>query len=267
MRVVRALLLPAVVAALVVFGWTYEVPGPPPPPLGEEEVAWVAIVRDWLREPLPERCSTPLGASPTERLERIRDGLVDACDEEDPARALRRSREARARLVAELRDRRELDELTGLVASSRVEPRLGEAMTALAAGAAVQVRCWSQADWRAVRAEEEALTGSRAERDSFWLPRERSFHLQNVHCGPLVRLVHGEQPRARGRRVDLALALWATAAAAESFSRRPCVPPARLAMLLGAPRGYAFGLVRFARRELAPLLPVASRRCRTSRPS
>jgi hypothetical protein len=267
MRVARALVLPAIIAGLIAFGVTYDVPGPPPPPLSAAELGWVGQAREWLREPLPGRCSDSLGAAPTDRLDDIRAAFLAACDETDPARALARSREARARLASELRTRRELAAQTGLVARSRVEPRLGEAMTVLAGGRPVEVRCWAQADWRAVRAEETALAGGPLEIDSFWLPQARSLHLQGVHCGPLVRLALGQQPRARGRRVDLSLALWTVAAAAERLSARPCVPPARLAMLLGATRGYAVGLVRFARRELDPVLPPASRRCRTSRPS
>jgi hypothetical protein len=267
MRVARALLLPGIVAGLIAFGWTYEVPGPPPPPLSDAELGWVGQVRDWLREPLPVRCAGALADAPTDRLDEIRRAFRDACDEADPAEALVRSREARARLAAELRSRRDLEAESGLVARSRVEPRLGKALTVLGGGRPVEVRCWAQADWRAVRAEEAALTGGRFETDSFWLPHERSLHLQGVHCGPLVRLSLGQQPRARGRRVDLSLALWTVARAAERFSTRPCVPPARLAMLLDSPRGYAVGIVRFARSELGPLLPAASRRCRTSRPS
>ena len=267
MRVVRALLLPAFVAGLVVFGATYDVPAPPPPPLSAAELGWLEAVREWLREPLPGRCSAVLAEAPSDRLGDVRSDFLDACEEADPVRALVLSREARARLASELRSRRPLAASGGLVARSRVEPRLGRALTVLAGGRPVRVRCWTQADWRAVRAEEVALAGGREEVASFWLPRERSLHLQGVDCGPLVRLALGVQPSSSGRRSDLAMSLWTAAAAAEHVSVRPCVPPARLALLLGASREYAFELVRFARRELAPLLPPASRRCRTSRPS
>jgi hypothetical protein len=267
MRVVRALVLPAFVAVLVLFGLTYPVPGPPPPPLSAAELGWVASVRDWLREPLPARCNSALAEAPTSRLEPAADAFSEACAETDPVRRLARSRAARARLVAELRDRRELPVAAGLVGVSRIEPRLGEALTSISADGPVEVRCWAQADWRVVQAEESALTGVGSRGEAFWLPGERSLHLQGLHCGPLVRLAAGEQPRPRAARADLALALWTAAAAAERVSLRPCVPPARLAMLLGAPRGYAVGLVRFAYRELGPVLPPVSRRCRTSRPS
>jgi hypothetical protein len=269
MRVVRALVLPAAVAALALFGWTYDVPGPPPPPLSGAELAWVAAARDWLRTPVAQRCATPPPPpAPTGRLELIGGSFADACEEQDPARAAVRLREARARLAGELRDRQELLVEGGLSGRSRVEPRLGEALEALAAdGGPVEVRCWAQADWRGVLAEESALTGAAPRREWIWLPAERSLQLQGVHCGPLVRLAAGEEPRARGRRVDLALALWSAAVAAENVSLRPCVPAARLALVLGGARGYVFGLVRFARRELRPVLPRPSRRCRTSRPS
>ena len=143
-----------------------------------------------------------------------------------------------------------------------MEPRPSRALTTIAADdGRVEVRCWAQTDWRGVLAEEPALTGASARRDWIWLPEERSLQLQGVHCGPLVRLAAGEQPRLRGRRVDAALALWTAAGAAESVSARPCLPPARLALVLGAGRGYILDLVRFAWRELAPLLPPPSRRC------
>jgi hypothetical protein len=268
MRVVRALVLPAAVAALLLFGWTYDVPGPPPPPLSGAELVWVAAVRDWLRTPAVKRCATRLPPAPTGRLEPIGGSFADACEEQDPARAAVTLREARARLVGQLRDRRELLVESGLSGRSRIEPRLGQALTAIAAGGGpVEVRCWAQTDWRGVLAEESALTGAAPSREWIWLSAERSLQLQGVHCGPLVRLAAGEQPRARGRRVDLALALWTAAVAAENVSLRPCLPPARLALVLGASRQYAFGLVRLARRELRPVLPAPSRRCRTSRPS
>jgi hypothetical protein len=268
MRVVRALVLPVLIAILLIFGWTYDVPGPPPGPLTEVELVWVSAARAWLREPLAARCRTALAEAPTGRLDRIADAFTAACDEPDRTRALARSREARALLAAELRDRQRLPVSDGLVGTSRIEPRLGRVLRVLARGRPVQVRCWAQADWRAVRAEEAALTGiASLRREWFWLPRQRSLHLQGIHCGPLVRLAKGVQPQARGARADLAIALWTAAAAAESVSARPCVPPARLALLLGAPRGYAFGLVRFARRELGPVLPPAGRRCLTARAS
>jgi hypothetical protein len=268
MRVVRTLVLPAVVVALVLYGWTYDVPGPPPPPLSDAELGWVAEVRGWLSEPQAERCAAGLAPAPTERLEDVGDAFADACEEQDPARATQRLREARARLTAQLRARRELLVEGGLSGRSRVEPRLSEALTALAGeDGPVEVRCWAQSDWRGVVAEEAALTGAASSREWIWLPGARSLQLQGVHCGPLVRLAAGEQPRPRGRRVDLALALWTVAVAAENVSVRPCLPPGRLALVLGAPRGYAFGLVRFAWRELGPVLSSPSRRCRTSRPS
>jgi hypothetical protein len=265
MRVIRWLVLPLLVAGLLVFGWTYDVPEPPPGPLAETELGWIAAARAWLREPLPARCSVALADAPTKRLDRVAGAFEDACEEPDPALALARSREARALLAGELRDRRPLPVSDGLVGTSRIEPRLGRALRVLARGRRVQVRCWSQSDWQRVRAEEAALAGvATLRREWFWLPSRRSLHLQGIHCGPLVLLAKGVQPQARGARADLAIALWTASAAAESVSARPCVPPARLAMLLGASRGYAFGLVRFARRELEPVLPPAGRRCLTA---
>ena len=267
MRIVRLLVLPVLVAALVAFGWAYDLPQPPPGPLSAAELRWISGVRGWLAAPLPARCGQALATAPTGRLARVRGDLRGACDETVPARAVERSRQARRRLASELRDRKPLPVNGELVGTSRIEPRLGATMTRLAGGRRVEVRCWSQADWRAVAAEEAALTGARLGRQFFWLPAERSLQLQGVHCGPLVRLAGGERPRARGRRADLSVALWVAAGAAESFSRRPCVPPAVLATSLGSPGSYAVDLVGAARAELAPLLPPASRRCRTSRPS
>lgn len=266
MRFLRLLLLPAVVAGLLLFGATYDVPGPPPPRLSAAELAWIDGVRGWLDAPPPGRCAVRLATAPSGRLDDVRGDLLDACGEQEPERALERSREARGRLAAELVDRRPLPVSAELVGTSRIEPRLSAAVTRLAGGRPVEVRCWSQSDWRVVLAEEAALTGVRRPRESFWLPGERSLHVQGVHCGPLVRLALGVQPRSRARRADLAVALWAGAAAAESAARR-CVPPAVFATAVGAAGRYAVGLVRWARRELGPLVPSPSRRCTTSRPS
>ena len=267
MRFARALVLPVVVLGLIAFGATYDVPGPPEPRLSAGEVAWLSSFRDWAAAPLAERCGHPLDAAPTGRLGDVRDDLFGACREEEPSERLTRSRQARGELASLLVDRRPLPVSGELVGSSRVEPTLGAAVTQLAGRRPVEVRCWSQADWQVVRAEEAALTGTRAGVPAFWLPSERSLNLQGVDCGPLVLLARGLQPRARARRADLALALWAVAAAAESASARPCVAPATLATALGASGRYAVGLATWARAELGPLLPPPSRRCRTSRPS
>src|SRR6187200_85910 len=267
MRVVKALVLPLVVVALIAFGATYDLPQPPPGPLDAAELRWIGRARDWLAVAVPARCDDELVAAPSDRLGAVRDDLRASCEKTDPAQARAGFRAARSRLAGTLRDRRPLPVTAALVGTSRVEPRLGAAVTRLAGGRAVEVRCWSQADWRAVLAEEAALTGSRATRAAVWLPRERSLQLQGTDCGPLVLLARSGLPSARGRRTDLAVALWTVAAAAESVSRRPCVPPAVLATALGARGGDTVELVRQARVELAPLLPPASRRCRTSRPS
>src|SRR5215203_1842194 len=184
MRVVKALVLPLVVVALIAFGATYDLPQPPPGPLDAAELRWIAHARDWLAVAVPARCDEELAAAPTDRLEDVRDDLRAACETTDPARARAGFRAARSRLAATLRDRRPLPLSGALVGTSRIEPRLGAAITRLAGGRVVEVRCWSQADWRDVLAEEAALTGLRATRAAVWLPRERSLQLQGTDCGP-----------------------------------------------------------------------------------
>ena len=267
MRVLRLLVLPVVVVALLAFGASYDLPAPPEPRLSGPELGWIAAFRDWAAAPLAERCGRLLAKAPSDRLGRVRSDLLSACREELPRNRKLRSREARGRLVALLVDRRPLPTSGELVGSSRIEPTLGAALTALAGNRPVHVRCWSQADWHVVRAEESALTGARPAVTSFWLPSTRTLNLQGVDCGPLVLLARGEQPQARARRTDAALALWAAAGAAESVSRQPCVAPAGLATTLGVGARFAVGLAAWARAELGPLLPAPSRRCRTSRPS
>jgi hypothetical protein len=261
------LVLPVVVVGLIAFGATYDVPGPPEPRLSAGELTWLASFRQWSASPPAERCRRSPAEAPTDRLADVRADLLAACREREPSERLARSREVRGELTSLLVDRRPLPVSGEPVGSSRIEPTLGAAVTKLAGGRPVEVRCWSQADWQVVRAEESALTGTRADVPSFWLPSTRTLNLQGVDCGPLVLLAGGLQPRSRARRADLALALWGAAAAAESASARPCVPPAVLATALGASGRYAVGLVAWARAELAPLLPLPSRRCRTSRPS
>ena len=267
MRLLRLLALPVLVVALLAFGATYDVPEPPPPRLSAAELGWIAGLRVWLASPLPGRCRAEPAAAPTGRLGDARDALVDACRETVTARMLARSREARAGLAALLLDRRPLPVSGELVGSSRIEPTLGAALGALAGGRPVTVRCWSQADWRVVRAEEAALTGAPGAVASFWLPSTRTLNLQGVDCGPLILLARGQQPRTPARRTDSALALWVAAEAAEAVSRQPCVAPEGLATTLGVGARYAVGLAAWARGELGPLLPPPSRRCRTSRPS
>ena len=63
MRFARLLVLPVAVAGLIVFGATYDVPGPPEPRLSAGELAWLASFRDWAAEPLAERCGRTLAAA------------------------------------------------------------------------------------------------------------------------------------------------------------------------------------------------------------
>ena len=89
------------------------------------------------------------------------DAFADACAEAVPARKVGAACELRGRgSSASCSTGASCIVEGGLSGRSRIEPRLGEALTALGEGGPVEVRCWAQSDWRWVLAEEAALTGA-----------------------------------------------------------------------------------------------------------
>jgi hypothetical protein len=82
-------------------------------------------------------------------------------------------------------------------ARSRINPRYGQAAGSLV-DKAVEVRCWSEGDWKRVLAEQHALTGRRFPATTYGVasPGGRRVNLAPLVCKHLDRLVYdGERPR------------------------------------------------------------------------
>ena len=173
---------------------------------------------------------------------------------------------------------KDLPTIGGRASRSRIEPRLGRAVSQLAYksphAAVTEVRCWSKREWPMVKLEWRALSGGRQDPAAF------AYDLYRVsvaprYCADLVRLVYEHRRPTRG------VALVKTAAAVGVLAhetghlyeyllneaRTECyaVQHARaLARILGASPSYAELLAETNWRYVYPYLSAAyrTRACR-----
>jgi hypothetical protein len=98
----------------------------------------------------------------------------------------------------------------GAESTSRVEPELTALAGRVADGRSVEVRCWSDSDWRRVLDEEGALTRGAMSVDTvgaFAQPLTGTVHLQQEQCAPLVRLLEGAHLPQGDELYDVAIAV------------------------------------------------------------
>jgi hypothetical protein len=107
-------------------------------------------------------------------------------------------------VYADLLARRKLPRAGKSSSESRVETTLSRAGTRLA-GRAVEVRCWSRADWERVKAEWTAFAAV-ADVSGFADVAGSSAHLEPAVCEALADFVYGSRtlPRERDERLDVA---------------------------------------------------------------
>jgi hypothetical protein len=101
--------------------------------------------------------------------------------------------EVDATLDTLMRARGPLPRLGGSATRSRIEPTLTGVAEQVADGRSVEVRCWSDEDWRRVLDEEEALTNGQLTVDTvgaFAVRATGTVHLQQSDCAILGRLAY-----------------------------------------------------------------------------
>jgi hypothetical protein len=167
---------------------------------------------------------------------------------------------------------RPLPRLSGRVAQSRIEPRLGRAAATIT-HRAVEVRCWSDADWTRVRTEFKAYGGI-VDVSGFMSDFDKGhISLAPFVCDELAALLYG--PAREQRRVDADRA-WAigtlaheaehvvspgTEAETECYAQQDVLA---LSRFLGVPAAEARRIAVVSWRENYPPLPreYRTRRCR-----
>lgn len=236
---------------------------------------WVPSV--WSELPGEPACSAGLddyvGPAPTRRLKRLELLAQRACGRMERAprsqAGLRLVDDLVARMSAYERasgDARPLPTIAGRSGRSRVEPRLGRALTELT-GRPTEVRCWSRADWRVLT---EAWPHVRLEG---YAHGDERVHLVNAVCGPLVELYRGRRPADLGARLRLAWAINVLAhegehrAGVANEATAQCYAMQRLAGVarsLGAPAALARSLAQLMWSDLYATMPpeYRSSRCR-----
>jgi hypothetical protein len=172
-----------------------------------------------------------VGRAPTPRLRdsersfrescaHFRDGvdlMLRAVDEQDPelagdARAAIEEAAKQSSIAAGALppgEKQHLPRRGGLATVSRVEPRFSRAASRVAEKD-VEVRCWSERDWRRLMVEEDAYTRGKVNRSvlGFASAGGSRLSLAPSTCRDLGRLAYaGERPTAGNRRLMLALAV------------------------------------------------------------
>jgi hypothetical protein len=171
---------------------------------------------------------------------------------------------------------RALPVIAGEAEQSRVEPRFGRIASTLA-GKAVEVRCWSRADWSQLTREESSYTHGKLgpETLAFVAIGGTRIHLGPAVCGGLVDLTYeGLRPNDEAGQLFLASAVvtlshepqHSKGIATEFVAECNAIQVANgTAIKLGASPAYAAALVRTYWRHYGDELPsYRSAECRKS---
>ncbi len=230
------------------------------------------------------------------RLQRVVKTLEDACEEDRQfalelvasfssdndqgvphtdrqLRSQRLFRRADLLLEGGLRTNRHLPARGGMVAVSRVEPKLSQAASKLALKR-VEIICWAPAEWQPALREWNVFSGNRSDVAGFANLRTRA-NIAPDYCHDLTRFLYRDwRPAAASGIVDLADAVELVAhetehlfnaVADEDETECEAVQSVRrLAILLGASPQYSSQLSRTYWRELYPEEPpeYRTRECR-----
>jgi hypothetical protein len=283
------LLLAALVALAAGCGGSDEEASPPgrAAPLSPAELGWVREYSSWTiavwdeelgPEPGPalvRECRARLaevGPPPTERLERAAARAAGVCPLLDRRGSVRRALdvvEAADELVLPLfLDARELALRSGVTSGSRADVELS-AVAAERADTAVEVRCWTPADWRRVVREDNAWADTSDDPGELygWQDDDTArIHMRLDQCNELARLRRADVlARPHGRQVDAADSVGTLAHEIQHFLQPDgdeddveCASLdtlAGVAAALGATRDEAARLARIYRDDIYPELP------------
>jgi hypothetical protein len=168
-----------------------------------------------------ERLREQVGEPKTSRYARSYDLFLEACDAvSDWAQALddssgRETKDVKARntkvddrfenaetvLGTTMLARKGLPTIGGKVTRSRIEPRFGRALNRLeyqsATASQIEVRCWSEAEWPAVKLEWAAYIGTEGDIEGFAYDDYR-VSIAPDFCAALVRLVYDRERPTKG---------------------------------------------------------------------
>ncbi len=173
--------------------------------------------------------------------------------------------------------RRPLGRRHGGDGTSHVDPVLTAASARVADGRSVEVRCWSRDDWRAVIADEGALTDGDVSVDStgaFAIIETATLHLQEEDCARLAELKAGrveDRSRLSWSAGLLSHEIQHLVGPGGSEAETECAGlqhTAAVAEALGAARQLAGELARLQWEESYPELPdeYRSSACRPGGP-
>jgi hypothetical protein len=169
--------------------------------------------------------------------------------------------------------RKPLPDIAKNVSRSRIEPRLGRAISELAYrspdAAGTEVRCWSKRDWTAVKTEWAAFAGGSGDAVAFTYDLYR-VSIAPEYCAPLARFIYEHRRPTQGRELlDTAASVGVLAhetghlyEALLNEARTECFAVQhvrRLARILGASPSYAALLAETNWKYVHPLLPKGYR--------
>lgn len=214
----------------------------------------------------------------TEPAERVHDACV-ALAQQWADLTLTQWYDAEGALRRRLFWHRSLPRRSGIVESSRIEPRLS-ALASELSEREVEVRCWSDADWPDVESAWRAFAG----KPDFWLYGLAEFYVNRVQlapavCGPWALFMYSSfAPAENDQAYRLAEAV-ATLTHEARHLKHPSASEAvvecyglqdmrELLISLGHSRRYANHLIAFALELSYPQLPpeYRTRRCRAGGP-
>ena len=196
-------------------------------PLTAAELAWVRDYSEWAIDVNADEYDHPaqstvaacerhlerVGTPPTERLEPAAQRAVEVCpllaDRGMRRRALDAVEEADELILPFMRDEQELALTTGTTEESRADTRLSEAASDVV-GDPVEVRCWSDRDWRRVVNEDNAWNDANDSHVDLvgWSATDVDrIHLVLEACNSIVEAEADVATWSRSEKVDAADAI------------------------------------------------------------
>jgi hypothetical protein len=285
---VRSWVLVLAVVALAAAGCGGSESARSPLPLSDDELTWVRAYSVWTIDMYDEELgSAPgpalvrkcrerlraLGDAPTKRLRPAAKRAGAACaflvHEGSYRRALDVIDDADDRVLPYLRDSQDLPLTAGATSISRADLRLS-ALASELADTQVEVRCWSDSDWRRVVGERNAWNDYDSDVEDLygWQDEDNSrIHIRLSQCNQLARLrgadvleaSHDEQLEAADSLDTFAHEVQHFVLPDEEEAAVQCAAVAELqrtAELLGASASEAALLARVDRTEIYPELPT-----------
>ena len=209
-------------------------------PLSAAELGWIRGFSNWTIEIHNEDLGPPVGArlvtvcrerleaigpAPTDRLRPAEERLADVCPFLEQRGTYRRGLEtifeADDLLLPFLRDEQQLAFDTGITEESRADPDFS-GIASDVADYPLEVRCWSESEWRRVVEEDNAWTDSNDDPETLvsWADdSDDRIHMQLEQCNLLVRVQSADvgSSWSRSEQIDAADSLGTFAHEVQHF--------------------------------------------------